>query len=60
MFDLEDIQNLHFVSEVLRSVMYRRIKKHDLNYCEDGILDLIELTVKIPDMFLPKELGILQ
>ena len=30
--------------------MYDRIEKYDLNYCEDAIFDLIDLTVKITDM----------
>ena len=36
------------------------IEKHDLNYCEKIILDLIDLTVKINDMIILKKLAILQ
>ena len=46
MFDFEHNSKLHFVSEVLRFKMYDRIKKYDLNNCEDAILDLIGLTDK--------------
>ena len=35
-------------------------KKYDLKYFEDGILDLIDLFVKITDMVLEKKPGILQ
>ena len=31
-----------------------------MNYCEDAILDLIDLTVKIIDMINLKKLGVLQ
>ena len=50
MFDLEHNNKLYYVSEVLRFKMYDRIGKYDLNYCEDAIFDLIDLTVKITDM----------
>ena len=40
--------------------MYHRIKKYDLNYCEDAILDLIDLTVKAIDMISLKKPGVLQ
>ena len=40
--------------------MYHRIEKYDLNYCEDAILDLIDLTVKKIDMINLKKPGILQ
>ena len=60
MFDLEHNNKLYFVSEVLRFKMYDRIKKYDLNYCEDDILDLIDLTVKIADMINLKKPNVLQ
>ena len=50
MFDFEHNNKLYYVSEVLRFKMYDRIEKYDLNYCEDTILDLIDLTVEITDM----------
>ena len=37
-----------------------RILKENLSYCEDAILDLTDLTVKIPDMVVLKKPGILQ
>ena len=40
--------------------MYDRIEKFNLNYCEDDILNLIELTVKITDMINLKKPGVLQ
>ena len=40
--------------------MYDRIEKYDLNYCEDGVLDLIDLTVKIADMINLKKSNVLQ
>ena len=40
--------------------MYHRIKKYDLNYCEDAILNLINLTFKIFDIVNLKKPGILQ
>ena len=55
MFDLEHKNKLYFVSEVLRSVMYRRIKNIDLIYCGDVILDLIDLTVKLTDIVVMKK-----
>ena len=60
MFDFEHKYKLYFVSEVLRFKMHDRIKKYDLNYCEDAILDLINLTVKIIDMINLKKQGFLQ
>ena len=60
MFDFEHKNKLDFLTEVLRSVMYRRNKKNDLSFCENGILDLIDLTLKISDMVLLKMSGILQ
>ena len=50
MFDFEHNNKLVYVSEVLRFKMYHRIEKYVLNYCEDAILDLIDVTVKIFDM----------
>ena len=47
MFDFEHNNKLYYVSEVLRFKMLQRIEENDLNYCEDAILDLIDLTVKI-------------
>ena len=35
-------------------------KKYDLNYCEDAILDLIDLTVKINNMINLRKPGVLQ
>ena len=58
--DLEHKNKLDFDSEVLRSEMNPRIKKYNLDYCEDAILDLIDLTVQITDMVLLKKFGILQ
>ena len=58
MFDLEHNYNLYCVSEVLRSKMYHRIEKYDLNYCEYAILHSVNLTVKIFDMIFLKEPGI--
>ena len=60
MFDFEHNNKLYYVSEVLRFKMYDRIEKYDLNYCEDVILDLIDLTVKITDMINLKKPGVLQ
>ena len=40
--------------------MYHRIEKYDLNYCEDAIFDLIDLTVKIFEMISLKKPGVLQ
>ena len=60
MFDFEDNNKLYYASEVLRFKMYHRIEKYDLNYCEDAILNLIDLTVKIIDMINLKKPGILQ
>ena len=60
MFDFEHNNKLYYVSEVLRFKMYDRIQKYDLNYCEDAILDLIDLTVKITDMINLKKPNVLQ
>ena len=60
MFDFEHNNKLYYVSEVLRFKMYDRIEKYDLNYCEDTILDLIDLTVKITDMINLKKPNVLQ
>ena len=59
MFDFEHNNKLYYVSEVLRFKMYDRIEKYDLNYCEDVILDLIDLTVKITDMINLKKPNVL-
>ena len=40
--------------------MSRRIIKYNLNYCEDAILDLIDLTLRITDMIKFKKLAILK
>ena len=51
MFALEHKSKLLYdVSEVLRNEMNRRGIKYNLNYCEDAILNLIDLTVKMTDM----------
>ena len=60
MFDFEHNNKLYYVSEVLRFEMSNRIEKYDLNYCEDAILDLIDLTVKIIDMINLKKPDVLQ
>ena len=60
MFDFEHNNKLYYVSEVLRFKMYDRIEKYDLNYCEDAIIDLIDLTVKITDMINLKKPNVLQ
>ena len=60
MFDFEHNNKLYYVSEVLKFKMYDRIEKYDLNYCEDAILDLIDLTVKITDMINLKKPNVLQ
>ena len=60
MFDFEHNNKLYYVSEVLRFKMYDRIEKYDLNYCEDTILDLIDLTVKTTDMINLKKPNVLQ
>ena len=59
-FDLEHNNKLYYVSEVLKFKMYDRIKKYDLDYCEDAILNLIDLTVKITDMINLKKPNVLQ
>ena len=60
MFDFEHNFKIYYVSEVLNFKMYDRIEKYDLNYCEDAILDLIDLTVKIIDISNLKKSGVLQ
>ena len=60
LFDLEHNKKLYYVSEVLKIIMYDRIEKYDLDYCEDDILDIIDLTVKITDMIILKKPGVLQ
>ena len=60
MFDFEHNNKLNYVSEVIRIKMYDRIEKYDLNYCEDAILDLIDLTVKITDVINLKKPNVLQ
>ena len=60
MFDFEHNNKLYYVSEVLRFKKYDRIEKYDLNYCEDAIIDLIDLTVKITNMINLKKPGVLQ
>ena len=60
MFDLEHNNKLYYVSEVLKIIMYDRIEKYELDYCEDDILDLVDLTVKITDMVILKKPGVLQ
>ena len=60
MFDFEHNNKLYYVSEVLRFTMSDRMKKYDLNYCENVIFDLIDLTVKIIDMINLKKPGVLQ
>ena len=60
MFDIEHNNKLFYVSEMLRYKMYDRIEKYNLNYCEDAIIDLIDLTVKISHMINSKKPGVLQ
>ena len=60
MFDFDHNNKLYYVSEVLKIIMYDRIEKYDLNYCEDDILHLINLTVKISHMIISKKPGVLQ
>ena len=50
MFDFEHSNKSYYVTEVLRFKINATIEKYDLKYCEDAILDLIDLTVKITDM----------
>ena len=40
--------------------MYHRIGKYDLSFCEDAILDLIDLTFKIPDLIVLEKPSVLQ
>ena len=60
MFDFDHNNKLYYVSEVLKFIMYDRIEKYDLNYCEDDILNLIDLTVKKTDMINLKKPNVLQ
>ena len=60
MFDFDHNNKLHYVSEVLRCKMSERIEKDDLNYCEEGILNMIDLTVEIIDMINLKKPDVLQ
>ena len=60
MFDFEHNNKLYYVSEVLRFKLCHRAKKYDLNYCEDALLDLIDLTFKIIVMITLKKLDVLQ
>ena len=60
MFNFEHNNKLYYVSEVLRFKKYDRIEKYDFNYCEDAVLDLIHLTVKIADMINLKKPNVLQ
>ena len=60
MFDFEHNNKLYYVSEVLRFKRYDRIEKYGLKYCEDTILDLIDLIVKITDMINLKKPNVLQ
>ena len=50
MFDIEHNNEYNFSSEVSRSETNRRLVKTILKYCDDAILDLIDLTIKITDM----------
>ena len=58
--DFDHSNKLYYVSEVLKFIMYDRIEKYDLDYCEDDILDLIDLTVKKTDMIILKKPNVLQ
>ena len=60
MFDFDHNNKLYYVSEVLKFIMYDRIEKYDLNYCEDDILDLIDHTVKISHMINSEKPNVLQ
>ena len=60
MFDFGHNNIQYFVSEMLRFKIYHRTKKYDLNYCEDAIFDLVDLTVKLIDMINLKKPGVLQ
>ena len=59
-FNFEHNNKLYYVSEVLRFKMYDRFEKYDLKYCEDAVLDLIDLTVKIADKINLKKPNVLQ
>ena len=60
MFDFEHNNKLYYVSEVLGFKMYDRLEKYNLNYCEDAIFDLINLTVEITNMINLKKPNVLQ
>ena len=60
MFDFEHNNKLYYVSEVLRFKMYDRIERYNLNYCEDAIIDLIDLTVKITNLINLNKPNVLQ
>ena len=60
MFDFDRNNKLYYVSEVLKFIIYERIEKNDLKYCEDDILDLIDHTVKISHMINSKKPNVLQ
>ena len=45
---------------MLNIILYDRIEKYDLKYCEDDILDLIDHTVKISHMINSKKPNVLQ
>ena len=61
LFDFEyNNKLLYAVSEVLRSEKNRRGVKFNLNFCDDAILNLIDLIVKIADKNEFKKPGILQ
>ena len=59
MFEFEH-NKLYYVSEVLRFKVYNGIEKYDLKYCEDAILNLIDLFVKIIVMINLKKPGVLK
>ena len=60
MFDFDHNNKLFYASEVLRFKMYHGIKKYDLNYSEDAIPNLIDLTVMIILMINLKKPDVLQ
>ena len=60
MFDFEHNFILYYVTKVIKFKIKHGIEKYDLNYCEDAILDLNDLTVQIIDMINLRKLGVLQ
>ena len=46
--------------EVLRSELNRKVIKYNLNCCEDAIVNLFDLVVKIDEMISSRKPGILQ